>query len=56
LSWALYDHGIDLLTAPGLVDMASHFVTFDRAGVVTLLHLRSVPQHGVRRLAKAVID
>jgi exopolysaccharide biosynthesis polyprenyl glycosylphosphotransferase len=56
LSWALRDRGIDLFTAPGLVDMASHRVTFDRAGVVTLLHLRPVPRHGVRRLAKAVVD
>jgi exopolysaccharide biosynthesis polyprenyl glycosylphosphotransferase len=56
LSWALRDRGIDLFTAPGLVDMASHRVTFDRAGVVTLLHLRSVPLHGLRRLAKAAVD
>jgi exopolysaccharide biosynthesis polyprenyl glycosylphosphotransferase len=56
LSWALRDRGVDLFTAPGLVDMASHRVTFDRAGVVTLLHLRSVPRHGPRRLAKAVVD
>jgi exopolysaccharide biosynthesis polyprenyl glycosylphosphotransferase len=56
LSWALRDRGIDLFTAPGLVDMASHRVAFDRAGVVTLLHLRSVPLHGVRRFAKAAVD
>jgi exopolysaccharide biosynthesis polyprenyl glycosylphosphotransferase len=56
LSWALLDRGIDLLTAPGLVDMASHRVRFDRAGIVTLLHLRSVPGRGPRRLAKTVFD
>jgi exopolysaccharide biosynthesis polyprenyl glycosylphosphotransferase len=56
LSWALLDRGIDLVTAPGLVDMASHRVEFDRAGIVTLLHLRSVPGGGPRRLAKAVFD
>jgi exopolysaccharide biosynthesis polyprenyl glycosylphosphotransferase len=56
LSWALRDRGIDLFTAPGLVDMASHRVAFDRAGIVTLLHLRSVPGRGPRRLAKAVFD
>ena len=56
LSWALRDRGVDLVTAPGLVDMASHRVKFDRAGIVTLLHLRSVPWHGPRRLAKAVVD
>jgi exopolysaccharide biosynthesis polyprenyl glycosylphosphotransferase len=56
LSWALLDRGIDLVTAPGLVDMASHRVEFDRAGIVTLLHLRSVPDSGPRRLAKAVFD
>ena len=56
LSWALRDSGIDLFTAPGLVDMASHRVSFDRAGVVTLLHLRSVPLRGARRLAKNVVD
>jgi exopolysaccharide biosynthesis polyprenyl glycosylphosphotransferase len=56
LSWALRDRGIDLVTAPGLVDVASHRVTFDRAGIVTLLHLRSVPGSGPRRLAKAVFD
>ena len=56
LSWALRDRGIDLVTAPGLLDMASHRVEFDRAGVVTLLHLRSVPPYGPRRFAKAVVD
>jgi exopolysaccharide biosynthesis polyprenyl glycosylphosphotransferase len=56
LSWALRDRGIDLVTAPGFLDMASHRVAFDRAGVVTLLHLRSVPRHGPRRVAKAVVD
>jgi exopolysaccharide biosynthesis polyprenyl glycosylphosphotransferase len=56
LSWSLHDRGIDLFTAPGLVDVASHRVAFDRAGVVTLLHLQSVPRHGPRRLAKAVVD
>ncbi len=56
LSWELRDRGIDLFTAPGLVDMASHRVTFDRAGVVTLLQLRSVPLRGARRLAKTVFD
>jgi exopolysaccharide biosynthesis polyprenyl glycosylphosphotransferase len=56
LSWALLDRGIDLVTAPGLVDMASHRVEFDRAGIVTLLHLRSVPGGGPRRLAKAFFD
>ena len=56
LSWALHDRGIDLVTAPGLVDIASHRMSFDRAGIVTLLHLRSVPRHGPRRLAKAVVD
>ena len=56
LSWALHDRGIDLVTAPGLVDIASHRMSFDRAGVVTLLHMRAVPRHGPRRLAKAVVD
>jgi exopolysaccharide biosynthesis polyprenyl glycosylphosphotransferase len=56
LSWAMRDRGIDLFTAPGLVDTSSHRVTFDRAGIVTLLHLRSVPRHGARRLAKAAVD
>ena len=56
LSWALRDRGVDLVTAPGLVDIASHRVKFDRAGIVTLLHLRSVPSGGPRRLAKAVVD
>jgi exopolysaccharide biosynthesis polyprenyl glycosylphosphotransferase len=56
LSWALCDRGIDLVTAPGLVDTASHRVTFDRAGVVSLLHLRSVPRNGPRRFAKSVAD
>jgi exopolysaccharide biosynthesis polyprenyl glycosylphosphotransferase len=56
LSWALRDRGVDLVTAPGLVDMASHRVKFDRAGIVTLLHLRSVPWHGPRRFAKSVVD
>jgi len=56
LSWALRDRGVDLVTAPGLVDIASHRVKFDRAGIVTLLHLRSVPSGGPRRLAKVVVD
>jgi exopolysaccharide biosynthesis polyprenyl glycosylphosphotransferase len=56
LAWALRDRGIDLVTAPGLVDMSSHRVKFDRAGIVTLLHLRAVPGRGPRRLAKAVFD
>jgi exopolysaccharide biosynthesis polyprenyl glycosylphosphotransferase len=56
LSWALRDRGVDLVTAPGLVDTASHRVKFDRAGVVTLLHVRSIPWRGPRRLAKAVVD
>jgi exopolysaccharide biosynthesis polyprenyl glycosylphosphotransferase len=56
LSWVLRDRGIDLFTAPGLVDTSSHRVTFDRAGIVTLLHLRSVPRQGPRRLAKAAVD
>jgi exopolysaccharide biosynthesis polyprenyl glycosylphosphotransferase len=56
LSWALRDQGLELVTAPGLVDIASRRVEFDRAGLVTLLHLRSVPLGGPRRFAKAVID
>jgi exopolysaccharide biosynthesis polyprenyl glycosylphosphotransferase len=56
LSWALRDRGIDLFTAPGLVDIASHRVMFDRAGIVTLFHLRVVPRRGSRRFAKAVVD
>jgi exopolysaccharide biosynthesis polyprenyl glycosylphosphotransferase len=56
LSWALRDRGVDLVTAPGLVDTASHRVRFDRAGIVTLLHVRSVSGSGPRRLAKAVLD
>ncbi|HEY9376758.1 MAG TPA: sugar transferase, partial [Jiangellaceae bacterium] len=56
LSWALRDQGLELVTAPGLVDIASRRVVFDRAGIVTLLHLRSVPRGGPRRFAKAVFD
>ena len=56
LSWALRDRGVHLMTAPGLVDIASHRVEFDRAGIVTLLHLRSVPMRGPRRFAKTVVD
>jgi exopolysaccharide biosynthesis polyprenyl glycosylphosphotransferase len=56
LSWALRDRGLELVTAPGLVDIASRRVEFDRAGIVTLLHLRSVPRGGPRRFAKAVFD
>jgi exopolysaccharide biosynthesis polyprenyl glycosylphosphotransferase len=56
LSWALRDQGLELVTAPGLVDIASRRMEFDRAGIVTLLHLRSVPLGGPRRFAKAVFD
>lgn len=56
LSWALYDNGVHLVTAPGLVDVASHRIEFDRAGVVTLLHVRAVPRKGPRWLGKAVFD
>ena len=56
LSWTLRDSGVELVTAPGLVDLASHRVGFDRAGVVTLLHLRSVPAMGARRIAKFITD
>jgi exopolysaccharide biosynthesis polyprenyl glycosylphosphotransferase len=56
LSWALHDNRVDLVTAPGLVDVASHRIEFDRAGVVTLLHVRAVPRTGLRRFGKAVFD
>lgn len=56
LSWSLCDNDVDLITAPGLVDVASHRIDFDRAGVVTLLHVRSVPRKGFRRFGKALFD
>jgi exopolysaccharide biosynthesis polyprenyl glycosylphosphotransferase len=56
LSWTLRDAGVDLVTAPGLVDVASHRVGFDRAGVVTLLHMRAIAPTGPRRIAKFVAD
>lgn len=56
LTWALRDEGVQIVRAPGLVDVSSHRIEFDRAGVVTLLHVRNVPSHGPRRLVKEVID
>lgn len=56
LIWALADHDVDVLTAPGLMDISSHRVSLDRAGAVSLLHVRPVPTSSVRRLGKAMFD
>ena len=56
LGWALRDHDVDMFTSPGLVDVASHRVSLDRAGAVSLLHVRQVPDISVQRLGKAIFD
>lgn len=56
LSWSLRDYDVDLLSAPGLVDVASHRISFDRAGGVTLLHVRPVPTRSLPRVGKFVFD
>jgi len=56
LSWALNYHDVDVLTVPGLVDVSSHRLSMDRAGPVSLLHVRPVPPRSVPRFGKAVFD
>jgi exopolysaccharide biosynthesis polyprenyl glycosylphosphotransferase len=56
LGWRLERSAIQLLVAPGLVDVAYHRTTVSPVGNLPMLHVDHAVLRGRRRVAKAVFD
>ncbi len=56
LSWLLADHGLDLVVAPGLVEVDEDRLRVEHAGSATVLHVRAPRVGGLRGAAKTGLD
>ncbi len=56
LSWALEERGVDLVVAPGIVEVAGPRLSIRPVAGVSLLHVERPVMSGARRLVKAMVD
>jgi exopolysaccharide biosynthesis polyprenyl glycosylphosphotransferase len=56
LSWALEERGVDLVVAPGIVEVAGPRLSIRPVAGVSLLHVERPVMSGARRLVKATFD
>ena len=56
LAWALEERGVDLVVAPGIVEVAGPRLSIRPVAGVSLLHVERPVMSGARRLVKAVAD
>ena len=56
LSWALEERGVDLVVAPGIVEVAGPRLSIRPVAGVPLLHVERPVMSGARRLVKSSVD
>ena len=56
LSWALEERGVDLVVAPGIVEVAGPRLSIRPVAGVSLLHVERPVMSGARRVVKSVVD